>query len=62
MPRPEAAGLSTTGCPRPVAPGEPGRLVPGSVLAFAFSMWLVPGSGHAALYQGVPFLFAGVLV
>ncbi|WP_189882852.1 hypothetical protein [Streptomyces xantholiticus] len=45
-----------------MAPGEPGRLVPGSVLAFAFSMWLVPGSGHAALYQGVPFLFAGVLV
>ncbi|MET9958662.1 amino acid permease [Streptomyces sp. NPDC006326] len=32
-----------------------------AVLAFAFSMWLVAGSGHAAVYQGVLFLFAGVL-
>ncbi|CAM5245371.1 Amino acid permease OS=Streptomyces alboniger OX=132473 GN=CP975_30395 PE=4 SV=1 [Streptomyces alboniger] len=31
-------------------------------LAFAFSMWLVGGSGYAAVYQGVLFLFAGVLV
>ncbi|MFC9295397.1 amino acid permease [Streptomyces sp. NPDC057011] len=31
-------------------------------LAFAFSMWLVAGSGYAAVYQGVLFLFAGVLV
>ncbi|MCB5181130.1 amino acid permease [Streptomyces antimicrobicus] len=33
-----------------------------SVLAFGFSMWLVAGSGYAAVYQGVLFLFAGVLV
>lgn len=32
-----------------------------AVLAFAFSMWLVAGSGYAAVYQGVLFLFAGVL-
>ncbi|MEV0413763.1 amino acid permease [Streptomyces sp. NPDC050448] len=41
-----------------------GRLVrDGSLagLAFAFSMWLVAGSGYAAVYQGVLFLFAGVL-
>ncbi|MFD3540697.1 amino acid permease [Streptomyces sp. NPDC058662] len=31
-------------------------------LAFAFSMWLVAGSGYAAVYQGLLFLFAGVLV
>ncbi|MGR4880988.1 amino acid permease [Streptomyces sp. LARHCF249] len=31
-------------------------------LAFAFSMWLVAGSGYAAVYQGVLFLFAGVAV
>ncbi|WP_409060618.1 amino acid permease [Streptomyces sp. SYP-A7185] len=31
-------------------------------LAFGFSMWLVAGSGYAAVYQGVLFLFAGVLV
>ncbi|MFF9012599.1 amino acid permease [Streptomyces sp. NPDC014870] len=30
--------------------------------AFGFSMWLVAGSGYAAVYQGVLFLFAGVLV
>ncbi|MFE0106305.1 amino acid permease [Streptomyces sp. NPDC059009] len=31
-------------------------------VAFAFSMWLVAGSGYAAVYQGVLFLFVGVLV
>ncbi|WP_420079087.1 amino acid permease [Streptomyces sp. JL4002] len=31
-------------------------------LAFGFSMWLVAGSGYAAVYQGVLFLFAGVAV
>ncbi|MGW7435219.1 amino acid permease [Streptomyces sp. NPDC054849] len=44
---------------------RPGRLVRDAVLAclaFGFSMWLVAGSGHAAVYQGVLFLFAGVLV
>ncbi|MFV0126886.1 amino acid permease [Streptomyces sp. HMX112] len=42
-----------------------GRLVRDAVLAvtaFAFSMWLVAGAGYAAVYQGVLFLFAGVLV
>ncbi|MEV0524281.1 amino acid permease [Streptomyces sp. NPDC050439] len=41
------------------------RLVRDGVLAgiaFGFSMWLVAGSGYAAVYQGVLFLFAGVLV
>ncbi|MEV7726107.1 amino acid permease [Streptomyces sp. NPDC087917] len=41
-----------------------GRLVRDATLAgvaFAFSMWLVAGSGYAAVYQGVLFLFAGVL-
>ncbi|MGW8727667.1 amino acid permease [Streptomyces sp. NPDC055808] len=33
-----------------------------AVLAFGFSMWLVAGSGYEAVYQGVLFLFAGVLV
>ncbi|MEU9145775.1 amino acid permease [Streptomyces sp. NPDC048349] len=33
-----------------------------AALAFAFSLWLVAGSGHAAVYQGVLFLFAGVAV
>ncbi|MEW2415984.1 amino acid permease [Streptomyces sp. NPDC046866] len=42
-----------------------GRLVRDAalaVLAFGFSMWLVAGSGYAAVYQGVLFLFAGVPV
>ncbi|MBT2482847.1 amino acid permease [Streptomyces sp. ISL-94] len=42
-----------------------GRLARDAALAclgFAFSMWLVAGSGYAAVYQGVLFLFAGVLV
>ncbi|GAA3082675.1 amino acid permease [Streptomyces roseofulvus] len=41
------------------------RLVRDTVLAlaaFGFSLWLVAGSGYAAVYQGVLFLFAGVLV
>ncbi|MFD6111340.1 amino acid permease [Streptomyces yangpuensis] len=33
-----------------------------AVLAFGFSMWLVAGSGYAAVYQGVLFLFGGVAV
>ncbi|MFJ6521700.1 amino acid permease [Streptomyces filamentosus] len=33
-----------------------------ALAAFGFSLWLVAGSGHAAVYQGVLFLFAGVLV
>lgn len=33
-----------------------------AALAFGFSMWLVAGSGYAAVYQGVLFLFVGVLV
>jgi len=41
------------------------RLIRDTVLtlvAFGFSLWLVAGSGHAAVYQGVLFLFMGVLV
>ncbi|MFI7007719.1 amino acid permease [Streptomyces sp. NPDC050145] len=44
---------------------QPARLVRDLVLAcaaFGFSMWLVGGAGYAAVYQGVLFLFAGVLV
>ncbi|MFF4172889.1 amino acid permease [Streptomyces sp. NPDC001744] len=33
-----------------------------TLAAFGFSLWLVAGSGYAAVYQGVLFLFAGVLV
>lgn len=43
----------------------PGRLVRDAVLglgAFAFSLWLLAGAGYAAVYQGVLFLFAGILV
>ncbi|MFE6498435.1 amino acid permease [Kitasatospora sp. NPDC057738] len=42
-----------------------GRLVRDAVLglgAFAFSLWLLAGAGYAAVYQGVLFLFAGILV
>ncbi|MGK5637186.1 amino acid permease [Streptomyces sp. URMC 126] len=42
-----------------------GRLTRDMVLAlgaFAFSFWLVAGAGYKAVYQGVLFLFAGVLV
>ncbi|MFD7505898.1 amino acid permease [Streptomyces sp. NPDC059850] len=42
-----------------------GRFVWDLVLAlagFGFSFWLVSGAGYAAVYQGVLFLFAGVLV
>ncbi|MEU6319378.1 amino acid permease [Streptomyces sp. NPDC047009] len=41
------------------------RLVRDAVIAavaIAFSMWLVAGAGYAAVYQGVLFLFAGVIV
>lgn len=44
---------------------RPARLARDAVLAlaaFGFSMWLPAGSGYAAVYQGVLFLFAGVLV
>ncbi|MEU8589213.1 amino acid permease [Streptomyces sp. NPDC048664] len=33
-----------------------------AAVAVAFSMWLVAGAGYAAVYQGVLFLFAGVVV
>ncbi|GLV79129.1 amino acid permease [Streptomyces hygroscopicus] len=42
-----------------------GRFARDLVLAlagFGFSFWLVAGAGYAAVYQGVLFLFAGVLV
>ncbi|MFV0132729.1 amino acid permease [Streptomyces sp. HMX87] len=41
------------------------RLVRDAVVASVaagFSLWLVAGAGYAAVYQGVLFLFAGVLV
>lgn len=44
---------------------RPGRLTRDMILAlgaFAFSFWLVAGAGYEAVYQGVLFLFAGVLV
>jgi APA family basic amino acid/polyamine antiporter len=44
---------------------RPGRFAWDLVLAlagFGFSFWLVAGAGYAAVYQGVLFLFAGVLV
>ncbi|MFF8810781.1 amino acid permease [Streptomyces pactum] len=33
-----------------------------AVTGFGFSFWLVAGAGYAAVYQGVLFLFAGVLL
>jgi APA family basic amino acid/polyamine antiporter len=50
--------------------GEHGKVAPGRLLrdaalglgAFAFSIWLLAGAGYAAVYQGVLFLFAGILV
>ena len=33
-----------------------------ALAAFGFSLWLVGGAGYAAVYQGVLFLFVGVLV
>ncbi|WP_432013281.1 amino acid permease [Streptomyces cucumeris] len=33
-----------------------------ALTGFGFSFWLVAGAGYAAVYQGVLFLFAGVLV
>ncbi|MGW1591199.1 amino acid permease [Streptomyces sp. NPDC002386] len=33
-----------------------------TAVAAAFSMWLVAGAGYAAVYQGVLFLFAGIVV
>jgi len=33
-----------------------------AAVAAAFSIWLVAGAGYAAVYQGVLFLFAGVIV
>ncbi|MGW0769064.1 amino acid permease [Streptomyces sp. NPDC002676] len=33
-----------------------------TAVAVAFSIWLIAGSGYAAVYQGVLFLFAGIVV
>ncbi|MEU1462110.1 amino acid permease [Streptomyces sp. NPDC005727] len=33
-----------------------------AAVAAAFSIWLVAGAGYAAVYQGVLFLFAGIIV
>jgi APA family basic amino acid/polyamine antiporter len=44
---------------------NPARLVRDSVIAAVaagFSLWLMAGAGYAAVYQGVLFLFVGVVV
>ncbi|GAA0481623.1 amino acid permease [Streptomyces sp. NPDC046215] len=44
---------------------RPARFTRDMVLAlgaFAFSFWLVAGAGYAAVYQGVLFLFVGILL
>lgn len=44
---------------------RPGRFTRDMALAlgaFAFSFWLVAGAGYAAVYQGVLFLFTGIIV
>ncbi|MFJ7904654.1 amino acid permease [Streptomyces sp. NPDC096198] len=33
-----------------------------TAIAAAFTLWLVAGAGYAAVYQGVLFLFAGIIV
>ncbi|MFF4960361.1 amino acid permease [Streptomyces sp. NPDC001222] len=33
-----------------------------AAIAAAFTLWLVAGAGYAAVYQGVLFLFAGIIV
>ncbi|MEU6890809.1 amino acid permease [Streptomyces sp. NPDC046557] len=61
--------LSTAAQIHFLASGQPSRVRRGRLvrdaalacLAFAFSLWLVAGAGYAAVYQGVLFLFAGVL-
>ncbi|WP_184574465.1 amino acid permease [Streptomyces zagrosensis] len=45
-----------------VSPGRLARDTALALAAFGFSLWLVAGAGYAAVYQGVLFLFAGVLV
>ncbi|MEV7780621.1 amino acid permease [Kitasatospora sp. NPDC088351] len=45
-----------------VAPGRLARDAALGLGAFAFSLWLVAGAGYTAVYQGVLFLFAGILV
>ncbi|MFK0291211.1 amino acid permease [Streptomyces sp. NPDC090442] len=44
---------------------RPGRFVRDltiALAAFGFTFWLVAGAGYQAIYQGVLFLFAGILV
>ncbi|PKW11354.1 amino acid/polyamine/organocation transporter, APC superfamily [Streptomyces sp. 1222.5] len=46
-------------------PVDRGRLLRDSAItavAAVFSIWLMAGAGYAAVYQGVLFLFAGILV
>ncbi|AKA06812.1 transporter [Streptomyces noursei ZPM] len=45
-----------------VRPGRFARDMTLALVAFGFTFWLVAGAGYAAIYQGVLFLFAGILV
>ncbi|MFD7663993.1 amino acid permease [Streptomyces sp. NPDC059788] len=45
-----------------VHPGRFARDLVLALVAFGFTFWLVAGAGYAAIYQGVLFLFAGILV
>ncbi|MEU3714326.1 amino acid permease [Streptomyces catenulae] len=45
-----------------VRPGRFARDLALALAAFGFTFWLVAGAGYAAIYQGVLFLFAGILV
>ncbi|MER7988868.1 amino acid permease [Streptomyces noursei] len=45
-----------------VRPGRFARDLTLALVAFGFTFWLVAGAGYAAIYQGVLFLFAGILV
>ncbi|MFF2806436.1 amino acid permease [Streptomyces sp. NPDC058000] len=45
-----------------VRPGRFARDLALALIAFGFTFWLVAGAGYAAIYQGVLFLFAGILV
>ncbi|GAA1528875.1 amino acid permease [Actinomadura kijaniata] len=46
----------------PVAPARLGRDLAVTLVAMAFTFWLVAGAGYAAVYQGVLLLLAGIPV
>ncbi|MFC5719320.1 amino acid permease [Streptomyces gamaensis] len=51
-----------TGQREKVRTGRMARDMVLALAAFGFSFWLVAGAGYEAIYQGVLFLFAGILV